>query len=97
MHVVEPAEALAERARAAGAHAVPAADRLPPELVPDLVFLAVKPQVMAEVVPAYARFAGGRSCFVTIAAGTTIATLARLLPGPTPIIRCMGLDVSPTL
>ena len=34
VHVVEPAEALAERARAAGAHAVPAADRLPPELVP---------------------------------------------------------------
>ena len=24
-----------------------------------------------------------------VAAGTTIATLARLLPGPTPIIRCM--------
>jgi pyrroline-5-carboxylate reductase len=44
---------------------------------------------MAQVVPAYRRLAGGQSCFVSIAAGTTIATLARLLPGPTPIIRCM--------
>ena len=89
VHVVEPAEALRERAEGVGASAVGDAGDLPAELRPDLVFLAVKPQVMAEVVPAYRRFAGGAPCFVSIAAGTTIATLARLLPGPTPIIRCM--------
>ena len=89
VHVVEPDEALAERARAAGARAVRGAGDLPGDLRPDLVFLAVKPQVMADVVPAYIRFAGGSATFVSIAAGTTIATLARLLPGPTPIIRCM--------
>lgn len=89
VHVVEPAEALRARAEGAGARAVAAAEDLPPELAPELVFLAVKPQMMAEVVPGHARFAGGRSCFVSIAAGTKIATLARLLPGPTPIIRCM--------
>jgi pyrroline-5-carboxylate reductase len=89
VHAVEPVEALRERAQAAGARAVASADELPHELRPDLVFLAVKPQVMAEVVPAYRRYAGGRTCFVSIAAGTTVATLSRLLPGPTPIIRCM--------
>ena len=93
VHVVEPDAALAERARAAGANAVAAPGDLPGDLPgglrPDLVFLAVKPQAMAEVAPAYRRFAGGGSCFVSIAAGTTVATLARLLPGPTPIIRCM--------
>ncbi|HET7410918.1 MAG TPA: pyrroline-5-carboxylate reductase [Paracoccaceae bacterium] len=89
VHVVEPAEALAERARAAGARAVSSADDLPADLRPELVFLAVKPQAMAEIVPAYARFAGGPATFVSVAAGTTIATLARLLPGPTPIVRCM--------
>jgi pyrroline-5-carboxylate reductase len=89
VHVVEPAEGLRERARGAGARAVAEPGELPAELAPDLVFLAVKPQMMAEIVPGYARFAGGRACFVSIAAGTTIATLARLLPGPTPIIRCM--------
>ncbi len=89
VHVVEPAEPLRERARGAGARAVAGVDDLPADLAPDLVFLAVKPQVMAAVVPAYARFAGGRACFVSIAAGTTVATLQELLPGPTPIIRCM--------
>ncbi len=88
-HVVEPDAGLAERARAAGARAVGAVDDLPADLAPDLIFLAVKPQVMADVVPAYAGFAGGPATFVSIAAGTTIGTLARLLPGPTPIIRCM--------
>ena len=88
-HVVEPDERLCQRARAAGARAVPSEGDLPGDLAPDLIFLAVKPQVMAEIVPAYARFAGGPASFVSIAAGTTIATLSRLLPGPTPIIRCM--------
>ncbi len=89
VHVVEPAEGLRERAQGAGARAVPAPGDLPADLAPDLVFLAVKPQAMAAVVPDYARFAGGRASFVSIAAGTTMARLAGLLPGPTPIIRCM--------
>lgn len=89
VHVVEPAEALRERAAGAGARAVAGHADLPDGLRPDLVFLAVKPQAMADVAPDYRRFGGGRTCFVSIAAGTTIATLARLLPGPTPIIRCM--------
>lgn len=89
VHVVEPDKALASRARAAGAIAVADAGDLPGDLQPELVFLAVKPQVMGEVVPDHARFAGGASTFVSVAAGTTIATLAHHLPGPTPIIRCM--------
>lgn len=89
VHVVEPDEALACRAEAAGAIAVADVDDLPGDLRPELVFLAVKPQVMGEVVPRYARFSAGSSTFVSVAAGTTIATLARHLPGPTPIIRCM--------
>src|SRR5690625_2593238 len=89
VHVVEPDQALANRAEAAGAIAVSDTDDLPGDLQPELVFLAVKPQVMGRIVADYARFAGGTSTFVSIAAGTTIATLARHLPGPTPIIRCM--------
>lgn len=89
VHVVEPDKALADRAAAAGAIAVADAGDLPGDLRPELVFLAVKPQMMGKVVPGYARFAGGSSSFVSVAAGTTIATLAHHLPGPTPIIRCM--------
>jgi len=89
VHVVEPAEALRTRAARAGAIAVAGSDALPTGLEPDLVILAVKPQMMGEVVPGYAHLAGGPITFVSIAAGTTIATLAAMLPGLTPIIRCM--------
>jgi pyrroline-5-carboxylate reductase len=88
-HVVEPADALRERAGKAGATVWRSADELPADVEPVLTFLAVKPQVMGDVAPAYARFAGGSTTFVSIAAGVTIATLSNLLPGATPIIRCM--------
>lgn len=89
VHVVEPAAALQDRARGLGATVHDSAAGLPDGLAPDLVILAVKPQVMGDVVPAYAAMAGGPATFVSVAAGTTIATLAAMLPGPTPIIRCM--------
>lgn len=89
VHVVEPSPELRARAADAGAMAVGAAAELPGGLAPDLVILAVKPQMMAEVVPAYDGLAGGPATFVSVAAGTTIATLAGMLPGATPIIRCM--------
>ena len=40
---------------------------------------AVKPQVFDEIVPSYRRFAGPRTVFLSIAAGKTIAGLARHL------------------
>lgn len=89
LHVVEPAEPLRKRAADAGATIYSEAAGLPSELVPDLTFLAVKPQVMGAVVPQYQHLAGGRTTFVSIAAGMTIATLSSMLPGPTPLIRCM--------
>lgn len=55
----------------------PAADQIPPAFKPDLIILAVKPQHMAEVLPAYARFK--ESVFLSIAAGVTIARLAALV------------------
>ena len=88
-HVVEPAEALRSRATGVGAQAVGTAEELPAGLQPDLTFLAVKPQVMADVVPAYAHLAGGKTTFLSVAAGTMMDSLAAMLPGPTPLIRCM--------
>ncbi|MEM7056613.1 MAG: pyrroline-5-carboxylate reductase [Pseudomonadota bacterium] len=87
--VVEPLDQLRSRADGVGARAVADPQDLPQDLRPDLIFLAVKPQVMGDVVPSYADFAGGPATFVSVAAGTTIGTLAAMLPGPTPIIRCM--------
>ena len=87
--VVEPIAALRDRAAGIGARVAATPEDLTADGAPDLTILAVKPQSMAEVVPAYAHLAGGGTAFVSIAAGTTIATLAAMLPGPTPIIRCM--------
>ncbi len=86
-HVVEPAEALRDQAAALGAKAVASAEALPGGLKPTLIVLAVKPQVMAEVIPAYAGYEG--ATFVSVAAGTTVATLKAGLGAGAPVIRCM--------
>mgnify|MGYP002641965070 CR=1 FL=1 len=86
-YVVEPAEALRDRAAALGATVVASPGDLPDGLAPDLIFLAVKPQVMPSVLPDYARFTA--STFVSIAAGTTVATLQAGLGADAPVIRCM--------
>jgi pyrroline-5-carboxylate reductase len=64
-------------------------DELPAALVPDAVVFAVKPQVMDDVLPAYRRWAGPRTLFVSIAAGKTIGGIARHLGPDAPIVRCM--------
>ena len=85
--VVEPADALRDRAGGLGATCVSSPGDLPDGLSPDLIFLAVKPQVMPAVLPDYAGFTG--STFVSIAAGTTVATLRAGLGANAPVIRCM--------
>lgn len=87
--VVEPNEALRERAGKLGSAVAADAAGLPGELKPNIVIFAVKPQVMRAVVPAYRRFAAGGTTFVSIAAGTGIAVFEELLGGSTGIIRCM--------
>ena len=61
---------------------------LPATLVPDVVVLAVKPQMMAEVLPAYARLAG-RSLFLSIAAGKPLSFFRRHLGAEAAIVRAM--------
>lgn len=56
---------------------------------PDVVVLAVKPQVMDQVVPAYARFAGTGTAFLSIAAGRTILSFEKILGDKAAILRAM--------
>ena len=67
----------------ASAAAIPAAFR------PEVVVLATKPQVMDDVVPAYAGFAGPGTVFVSVAAGRTLGYFARHLGPGAAIIRTM--------
>ncbi|WP_054310245.1 pyrroline-5-carboxylate reductase [Mesorhizobium sp. 1M-11] len=87
--VVEPADALRARAEALGCPAVAGAEGIPADTKPTLVVLAVKPQVIREVTAAYTKFGNGETTFLSVAAGTPVATFAGILGDRTPIVRCM--------
>jgi len=85
--VVEPNEDLRARAGALG---VEVAERAPnADVSPQLVVLAVKPQIIREVTSAYRHLGNGPTVFLSIAAGTPIATFQQILGPETPIVRCM--------
>jgi pyrroline-5-carboxylate reductase len=56
---------------------------------PDVVIFAVKPQVMDDVAPAYARFANPGVVYLSIAAGKTINYFEKMLGELTAIVRAM--------
>jgi pyrroline-5-carboxylate reductase len=89
VHVVEPADALRERAAGLGVNAVAAADELPDALIPALIILAVKPQVMDDVLPTYADMARLGSTIVSVAAGIRVARMEKILGNDAAIIRVM--------
>ena len=72
---------------AAGIYVGP--DQLPDQLAPRVVVFAVKPQAMDTVVPAYRRFAWPETVFLSIAAGRTLTSFARLLGGGAAVVRAM--------
>ena len=57
------------------------------EVVPDIIVLAVKPQIMADILPGYRRFAGVP--VLSIAAGKTLGFFARTLGADAAVIRAM--------
>ncbi|MHA6641087.1 pyrroline-5-carboxylate reductase [Mesorhizobium sp. A623] len=87
--VAEPNADLRKRAEALGCHTGADAVDIPADAVPQLAVIAVKPQVIREVTQAYARFGDGRTTFVSIAAGTPVATFEEVLGSQAPIMRCM--------
>ncbi len=87
--VVEPNQALRERAAALGAHTFADAGDLPGTLAPALAVFAVKPQAMRQVVPAYVRFAGQDTAFLSIAAGARVKVFEDILGADAAIVRCM--------
>ncbi len=56
---------------------------------PAVVLIAVKPQMMGAALPTIAAMGGGETLFVTVAAGTTIATYEAVLGTTTPLVRAM--------
>ncbi len=88
--VVEPAAELAAAARERhGVRAILDASGLDDRFSPGVVVLAVKPQVMDAVVPAYRRFVAPGTVFLSIAAGKSIGSFTRHLGGEAAIVRAM--------
>jgi pyrroline-5-carboxylate reductase len=56
---------------------------------PAVALLAVKPQMMGAALPALQAMGNGTTLFVSIAAGTSIATFEAALGSQTPIVRTM--------
>lgn len=64
-------------------------DALPGDFAPDVVVLAVKPQMMAAVLPAYRRFVRPETVFLSVAAGWTLASFSRALGDAARVVRAM--------
>jgi len=82
VHVIEPHPS--DWLRATGVHLngdIPDA--------PAMVVLAVKPQMMGAALPQLAAMGGGRTVFLSIAAGIGLARLGEALGADTPVIRAM--------
>ena len=56
---------------------------------PAIVLIAVKPQLMNDALPAISGFGGGRTLFISVAAGTPIAYFEATFGADSPIIRAM--------
>ncbi len=56
---------------------------------PAIVLIAVKPQMMGAALPQMAAMGGGATLFLTVAAGTQIATYEAVLGARTPLVRAM--------
>jgi pyrroline-5-carboxylate reductase len=78
----EMAALAAERGLVAGEEAAPLS-------APAVIVIAVKPQVIEDVLPGLAAFAGPDTVVLSIAAGRTIASIARRFPARTAIVRSM--------
>lgn len=82
VHVIDPHPA--DWLRDAGVHVN---ETLPES--PSIVIVAVKPQMMGAALPTLKGYGGGETLFVSVAAGTTIATYEAMLGAATPVVRAM--------
>ena len=87
--VIDPSEAHQKRAEALGVLAHGDTADLSGSENYDLIVLAVKPQYISDVLQTYRDFINPGTTIVSVAAGVTIETMARVLAADAAIIRCM--------
>ena len=88
--VIEPsAELAATLAGKYGVNAVSGVHEVAGDYAPDVVVLAVKPQVMDHVLPPYQKLVAQAPVFLSIAAGRTIASFEAILGSEAAVVRAM--------
>lgn len=87
--VVEPVDALRERAAKTGARVYAQAEHLSAMPTPDILIIATKPQSVGDVAERYSTLLAPDGLFVSVAAGIDIATIEKSAGGSFPVIRCM--------
>ncbi|MBL29092.1 MAG: pyrroline-5-carboxylate reductase [Rhodospirillaceae bacterium] len=88
--VVEPSSETCDILRERhGVQPVADADSVAANPMPDAVILAVKPQLMDQVAPAYRSFADRGALILSIAAGKTVADIERSVGGKAAVVRAM--------
>ncbi len=87
--VVEPdASAREAIAKQFGVGVIADGGDLAPDFSPDVIVLAVKPQIMDQVLAAYVRFQDSAT-FVSIAAGRSLASFSAILGDDAAVVRAM--------
>ncbi len=87
--VIEPNAELHASAAELGSRVASEVTNIPIDAKPEIIVLAVKPQVIREVTYGYRRFGECNTTFVSVAAGVPVSTFAEILGAKTPIVRCM--------
>jgi pyrroline-5-carboxylate reductase len=87
--VVEPGPGAEPFRNRPGVEALGSPAMLAPGLNPDVVVLAIKPQMMTAALGEYRRFAAGDALWLSIAAGKTLAFFTRALGEAPAMVRAM--------
>ena len=89
VHIVEPAEGARDALQDKGVQLYASGDDLSEDLNPAIVLMAVKPQMMDQIIAPVARVLGPDSVILSIAAGTTIAYFEKRFGADRPVVRVM--------
>ncbi|WP_169543054.1 pyrroline-5-carboxylate reductase [Sneathiella aquimaris] len=87
--VVDPSTSNLELASRSGCRIFTSPLLIEEDYQPDVIVLAVKPQVMTEVIPTYKKYADKGALIISIAAGTRIDVFENYFGKDTAIIRTM--------
>ncbi|MSO64821.1 MAG: pyrroline-5-carboxylate reductase [Alphaproteobacteria bacterium] len=87
--VVEPGKAARDAVSGLGVAIHTEVTLIDPAFQPRVVVLAVKPQIAEAVMPAYRRYAGGSTAFLSIIAGKPLSFFERHLGAGTAVVRAM--------